>query len=70
MKAYQHELKLIRAQLGYTQAELGAVLGVEGATVYRYEAGLRQVPEPVIRLARQLVRVQAMAREEVQTPHR
>ena len=58
MADYAKELKRIRATLRLTQAEMGQVLGVQGNSVMRYEGGYRRVPEPIIRLARQLVRMQ------------
>ena len=51
------ELRTIRHLLALTQAEFGALLGVQGNSVMRYENGFRQVPEPLLRLARQLVRL-------------
>lgn len=40
----------LRRRLGLTQVELAARLGVAGNTVWRWEAGQRQIPEPVARL--------------------
>ena len=61
MTEYAEELKRIRGVLGLTQVEMARVLGVDsGNSVMRYERGFRDVPEPIIRLARQLVRMQAM----------
>jgi transcriptional regulator with XRE-family HTH domain len=55
---YREELRVIREYLGLTQARLGFLLGVEQNSIMRYERGFRQVPEPTIRLARQLVHMQ------------
>ena len=65
--AYSAELRTLRKQLGLSQAALAAQLGVRTDSYSRYETGLRHVPEPIIRLARFLVR-QAQNRSQAQTP--
>ena len=60
---YGKELKVIRECLGLTQARLGLLLGVEPNSIMRYENGFRKVPEPTIRLARQLMRMQPEGKE-------
>ena len=40
-------LKSARAQLGLTQAGLGALMRCDGRTVRRWEAGDREIPGPV-----------------------
>ena len=44
------DLRTIRTKLGLTQEELGQRLGVRKNTVWRWETGLRHIPEPVARL--------------------
>ena len=44
------ELRTIRTRLGLTQEELGQRLGVQKNTVWRWETGMRHIPEPVARL--------------------
>jgi DNA-binding XRE family transcriptional regulator len=58
---YASELRRIREHLRLTQDELGQVLGVQGNSIMRYEKQFRKVPEPIIRLARQLVRREDIA---------
>ena len=53
---YPAELTRIREQLGITQERFGELLGVNNDTVSRYELGKNAVPEPVIRLARLIMR--------------
>ena len=60
---YASELKRIREHLRLTQDELGQVLGVQGNSIMRYEMRYRKVPEPIIRLARQLVRREDVERK-------
>ena len=43
-------LRTIRTRLGLTQEELGKRLGVRKNTVWRWETGMRHIPEPVARL--------------------
>jgi DNA-binding transcriptional regulator YiaG len=52
-------LKRIRRELGLTQEELAARLGVQRETVARWETGARGIAEPIARLVR---RVAAEAR--------
>ena len=54
--SYPAELQRIRERLGVTQERFGELLGVNNDTVSRYELGKNAVPEPVIRLARVLMR--------------
>lgn len=54
--SYPAELQRIRERLGVTQERFGELLGVNNDTVSRYELGKNAVPEPVIRLARLLMR--------------
>ena len=44
------DLRTIRTRLGLTQEELGQRLGVRKNTVWRWETGMRHIPEPVARL--------------------
>ena len=44
------DLRTIRTRLGLTQEELGTRLGVRKNTVWRWETGMRHIPEPVARL--------------------
>jgi len=44
------DLRTIRTKLGLTQEELGQRLGVRKNTVWRWETGMRHIPEPVARL--------------------
>lgn len=60
---YREELRAIREYLGLTQARFGWLLGVEQNSIMRYERGFRKVPEPTIRLARQLLRMQPQGEE-------
>jgi hypothetical protein len=46
-----------RETLGWTHEHIGAVLGVDLRTSYRYSAGDVEIPEPSARLVRLLVRV-------------
>lgn len=62
--AYQQEIKVIRDLLQLTQEEMGRLLGITQNSVMRYENGLRKVPEPTIRFARQLVHMRQGTREE------
>lgn len=62
--AYQQEIKVIRDLLQLTQEEMGRLLGITQNSVMRYENGLRKVPEPTIRFARQLVHMRQAYREE------
>ena len=43
-------LRTIRTRLGLTQEELGKRLGVRKNTVWRWETGMRHIPEPVARI--------------------
>jgi len=43
-------LRMLRTRLGLTQEELGKRLGVRKNTVWRWETGMRHIPEPVARL--------------------
>lgn len=52
--AYATELRTLRNALHYTQAQMAAALGMRRQSYARYESQLRHVPEPVIRLARQV----------------
>jgi len=61
---YAHELRAIRLMLDVTQGEMASLLGVTGNSVMRYETARRPVPEPVIRLARHLLRLQAAYHKE------
>jgi transcriptional regulator with XRE-family HTH domain len=47
-----HELKQLRALLGWTQDRLAKELGVSRNTVARWELGLYKVPKPVAKLIR------------------
>lgn len=47
-------LKALRTSLGLTQAQLADRLGVKPNTVYRWEVGLRKIPEMAERLLRSL----------------
>lgn len=38
------ELRAVRDDLGYSRTELGAALGVDQATVWRWEQGQRAIP--------------------------
>lgn len=51
-----HDLQRIRALLELTQEELGARLGVQKNTVWRWEHDQRRIPEPVARLVDYLVK--------------
>ena len=51
-------LKRIRRELGLTQRELAALLGVGRIAVARWETGARGISEPVARLV-QRIRVEA-----------
>jgi len=52
------ELREIRAKLGKTQAEMGALLGV-GERAYRHwEGDTRKMRLPIVHLARQLASAQ------------
>ena len=55
-ESYGAELRDIREALGITQDALGARLGVNSMTISRYERGERHVPEPTIRLAREILK--------------
>lgn len=61
---YGREIKVIRELLELTQTELGRLLGITQNSVMRYENGMRKVPEPTIRFARQLVHMRQTSREE------
>lgn len=50
------ELKRLREQIGLSQPEFAAELGVHPMTVSRWERGERGIPEPVARLAERLAR--------------
>ena len=52
--AYAQELKTIRDALGWTQEKMADALGIRQDSYSRYERGVRHVPEPTMRLARQL----------------
>lgn len=41
MKLSMEHLRLLRKELGYSQAELGEILGTSGATIGGYETGRR-----------------------------
>jgi transcriptional regulator with XRE-family HTH domain len=60
---YSLELRAIRDRMGLLQSEMGALLGVDVGSVGRYERGNLPVPEPVIRLARALVRLSQRDRQ-------
>lgn len=47
-------LKRIRRELGLTQEELAARLGVQRETVGRWETGVRGIAEPIARLVRRI----------------
>jgi transcriptional regulator with XRE-family HTH domain len=61
--AYQQEIKDIRLALDITQAEFGALLGVNSNAIARYERGYRKVSETTILLARQLLKQRKRARK-------
>jgi DNA-binding XRE family transcriptional regulator len=44
------ELRVWRKRQGYTQQELGTLLGVTKTTVYRWEKAMREIP-PFLHLA-------------------
>lgn len=50
------ELRRIRADLGLTQVELGARLGVSGLAVSYWETGRRKISPPVALLLRRIRR--------------
>jgi transcriptional regulator with XRE-family HTH domain len=54
---YAEEIRTLRKTMGWTQRVMAAQLGLRSDSLSRYERGTRQVPEPVIRLARRLARL-------------
>jgi len=48
------ELKRIRETLGLTQEEFADEIGVHRVTVAKWEAGDRNIPEPVARLVQRI----------------
>jgi transcriptional regulator with XRE-family HTH domain len=48
------ELQRIREALGLTQAQLAEEIGVHRVTVAKWEAGDRNIPEPVARLVQRI----------------
>lgn len=51
---FPQRLKELRTKYGYTQAELGKKINLEGSAIYKYEKGLR---EPTITVLTQLANI-------------
>ena len=51
---FPQRLRELRIEYGYTQAQLGKKLGLEGSAIYKYEKGLR---EPTITVLTQLANI-------------
>lgn len=43
------QVRRLRIKRGLTQRELGGRLGKTGFTVYRWEAGIRNIPQKMVR---------------------
>ncbi len=64
-------LKRIRRELGLTQEELAARLGVQRETVARWETGVRRIAEPIARLVRRIAaEARGTAKRKVERPSR
>jgi transcriptional regulator with XRE-family HTH domain len=51
------QYKAARDALGWTHARIAEIIGVDESTVYRYQRGEVEIPEPPARLLRLLVRL-------------
>jgi transcriptional regulator with XRE-family HTH domain len=51
------QYKAARDALGWTHARIAEIIGVDESTVYRYQRGQVEIPEPNARLLRLLVRL-------------
>ena len=50
-------LRLMRGRLDRTHAEMGTLLDIPAARVRQYEMGERPIPEALMRLAREFMRI-------------
>jgi transcriptional regulator with XRE-family HTH domain len=51
------QYRAARTELGWSHAKTAQVLGVHERTIFRYQAGQTEIPEPAARLLRLLVRL-------------
>lgn len=57
------QFKKYRESIGFTQQQMGSLLGVTYQAVYNWELGFRKVPETTVRLIRLFVKFPQLLKE-------